>query len=187
MVVESKGVSGFPDRLREACGSDKPAQIAQKLGVPYQTIKNYLAGRLPAADVLVQIATSTNVSIHWLLTGEGPKNVDRDGDLANLDKGGKPGPKDREMVESLLAALKKSLKSEAGFGMSELPQLPPRDDSKLPDWLNTRVVLVALVGFVALAFLVGGIRSWSEEKPVSEIPTPTPSYSSQSVSSPGVL
>lgn len=66
----------FPDRLREACNSAEPAEIARKIGKPYQTVKNYLKGRLPEAEVLIDISNSTNVSIHWLLTGEGPKMRD---------------------------------------------------------------------------------------------------------------
>jgi transcriptional regulator with XRE-family HTH domain len=83
MIVESR--SDFQGRLKDACESEEPAEIARKLGIPYQTVKNYLGGRLPAADVLIRISDTTNVSIHWLLTGVGPKQVD---DLAV--SGGRP-------------------------------------------------------------------------------------------------
>jgi hypothetical protein len=64
-------------------------------------------------------------------------------------------------------------------------QLPPRDDSKLPDWLNIKLTLVVLIGLIALSFLVSGIRSRYEEKPVPEIQPPaSPSYAGQSTYSP---
>jgi len=60
----------FADRLKAACGTQEPAEIARRLGVSYVTVKNYLEGRLPAADVLITIARTTGVSLNWLLTGE---------------------------------------------------------------------------------------------------------------------
>lgn len=80
----------FGARLKEACASTKTAEIARKLEIPYQTVKNYLSGRLPAAEVLIAISSSTNVSIHWLLTGEGPKIlgpfIDSEVESENADK-----------------------------------------------------------------------------------------------------
>jgi len=46
----------------------------------------------------------------------------------------------------------------------------PRSDSKLPEWLSFKVVLVALVGLLGLAFLLSGITGQKEVKPGSEIP-----------------
>jgi len=67
--------AGFPERLVEACGTSEPARIGRMLEVSYQTAKNYLEGRLPAAEVLITIAASTGVSLNWLLTGQGPKHT----------------------------------------------------------------------------------------------------------------
>lgn len=76
-IVETK-VKGedFPNRLVEACGTSEPARIGRMLEVSYQTAKNYLEGRLPAAEVLITIASTTGVSLNWLLTGEGMKFMD---------------------------------------------------------------------------------------------------------------
>jgi len=65
----------FGKRLILAFNTDKPAEIARKLGITYQGAKNYLDGRVPAPDTLVEIARSTGYSIHWLLTGEGPETI----------------------------------------------------------------------------------------------------------------
>ncbi|HKQ06640.1 MAG TPA: helix-turn-helix domain-containing protein [Blastocatellia bacterium] len=80
----------FVTRLIEACGTDEPAEIQRKVGLSYQGAKNYLSGRLPKAEELMKIANSTDVSIHWLLTGEGPKErtivkAIKDG-VVNLDE-----------------------------------------------------------------------------------------------------
>ncbi|NNE98215.1 MAG: hypothetical protein HKN25_04260 [Pyrinomonadaceae bacterium] len=68
----------FIARLVEACGTNKPAEIAQLFNISYQAAKNYMAGRLPDTGVLLNIAENTSFSIHWLLTGEGKKFVEDD-------------------------------------------------------------------------------------------------------------
>ncbi|MCP9496262.1 MAG: helix-turn-helix domain-containing protein [Pyrinomonadaceae bacterium MAG19_C2-C3] len=63
----------FTKRFIAACGSSEPAEIARNLGIPYQSAKNYLQGRLPATEVLLTIVEKTGVSLDWLITGRGPK------------------------------------------------------------------------------------------------------------------
>lgn len=66
----------FSDRLVEAFGGASMAEIARRLELPHSTIRNYVQhNRLPSAEVLVTIANRTNVSLHWLLTGEGEKSA----------------------------------------------------------------------------------------------------------------
>lgn len=65
--------AGFVERLIEACGTSKPSEIQHLLGVSHQAAVNYLAGRLPSADILIQISDRTSLSIDWLLTGRGKK------------------------------------------------------------------------------------------------------------------
>lgn len=87
--------SNFSERLVEAFASDKPAEISKKLGITYQGAKNYLDGRIPAPDTLVEISRKTGYSIHWLLTGEGPKRTT----LTTTESEVRPSPK--ELLESL--------------------------------------------------------------------------------------
>jgi transcriptional regulator with XRE-family HTH domain len=48
------------------------ADIARRIGsYRHATIRNYFQGRLPAPEVLIKIANETNVSLNWLLTGDG--------------------------------------------------------------------------------------------------------------------
>ncbi len=63
----------FGERLRDAFGGARNAEIARKLKISEPAAKNYLEGRVPDAQTLIQIADLTNCSLHWLLTGEGPK------------------------------------------------------------------------------------------------------------------
>jgi len=63
----------FVSRLVEACGTSKPAAIAELLGMRYQSVRNYLKGRIPSAPVLVIISEKTLCSIDWLLTGRAKK------------------------------------------------------------------------------------------------------------------
>ena len=65
--------SGFAARFVEACGTSEPARIQRLLNISYQAAKNYLSGRLPDTKVLLLIAERTPYSLHWLLTGDGPK------------------------------------------------------------------------------------------------------------------
>ena len=72
----------FAERMPQAFDHAKMSEIARRLGVPHATIRNYFHGRMPAPEVLIKIASETNVSINWLLTGNGdmflgvPKHLD---------------------------------------------------------------------------------------------------------------
>ncbi|HYX71992.1 MAG TPA: transcriptional repressor LexA [Nitrososphaera sp.] len=72
-IIKEAGREGFGKRLREAFNNASNADIARKLGVSEPGVKNYLDGRIPPAATLIIISSLTNRSIHWLLTGEGPK------------------------------------------------------------------------------------------------------------------
>jgi SOS regulatory protein LexA len=61
----------FGDRLKAAFNTDEIAEIARKMSKSYQAVKNYVEGRIPSAEVLIEISNSTNCSIDWLLTGKG--------------------------------------------------------------------------------------------------------------------
>ena len=70
----SEDVSTFGDRLaraREFAGMTQ-AQLARRLGVKTATIKNWESDRSePRANRLQMLAGLVNVSIIWLMTGEG--------------------------------------------------------------------------------------------------------------------
>jgi phage repressor protein C with HTH and peptisase S24 domain len=66
----------FVERFVDACGTSKPAEIQRLLKMRYQTVRNYLEGRLPHTEVLIRISEQTSCSIDWLLTGRGKKFID---------------------------------------------------------------------------------------------------------------
>lgn len=70
----SNDAATFGDRLaaaRDACGLDQKT-LAQKLGVGLRTIEKWENDLTePRANKLQMLSGVTNVSIRWLLTGEG--------------------------------------------------------------------------------------------------------------------
>jgi Helix-turn-helix len=66
---------GFIGRFVEVCGTGEASEIQRLLNLPYQTVRNYLGGRLPNPDKLILISAVTGCSIDWLLTGRGEKLI----------------------------------------------------------------------------------------------------------------
>ena len=101
---------GLGDRLKEAFGTNSVQQIADRLKMSYQGVDHLIKGRRKFNDsLLLEISSLTGCSIHWLLTGEGSKNPTTVS-LTELSITSPLTKREREMVESLLAVLKKSLK-----------------------------------------------------------------------------
>jgi hypothetical protein len=74
--MSSLNLNNFGQRFAAVCGTAKPSQIQQLLGISYQAAKNYLCGRMPAPEMLILIQERTSCSIDWLLTGRGKPFVD---------------------------------------------------------------------------------------------------------------
>ena len=61
-------------RIVEAFGTDVQTHIADRVGGSLASVRLYVDGsRFPSIEFLVQAHRATGVSIHWLITGEGPK------------------------------------------------------------------------------------------------------------------
>lgn len=60
-------------RLRELIGDGSVNGFAKAVGLPTATIRQYLEGSIPGAEKAAQIAERCNVSLVWLITGDGPK------------------------------------------------------------------------------------------------------------------
>ena len=65
----------FGLRLKEAFNHASNTEIARSLGLSNSAITTYMDGRIPPAETLIEISRLTGCSIHWLLTGEGFKEV----------------------------------------------------------------------------------------------------------------
>ena len=61
----------FQERLKKMFNFATMADIARIIEVPHATVRNYFSGRLPAPEVLMKIANATNISLNWLLLGQG--------------------------------------------------------------------------------------------------------------------
>ena len=68
--------SALEQRIREAFNNQPTKEIADRLGLSYHAVRNYLRGRIPSGEKLIEISQLTGCSIHWLLTGEGTKRID---------------------------------------------------------------------------------------------------------------
>jgi transcriptional regulator with XRE-family HTH domain len=74
--LEAEFLAGLYSRIKEALKTEKPAEIARKLGIERQSVYKWRDGKNPPdLDRIIQIARVTNSSLHWLLTGIGPKTV----------------------------------------------------------------------------------------------------------------
>lgn len=47
--------------------------LAQTLGLPFRTWRDYEDGELMPAEVILRFIAETEANPHWLLTGEGPR------------------------------------------------------------------------------------------------------------------
>jgi transcriptional regulator with XRE-family HTH domain len=67
--------AGMWERIREALGAQTAPEVARALDLSRQTVYDWQKGKIPGLDTLVRIADLGNVSLHWLVTGEGPSSV----------------------------------------------------------------------------------------------------------------
>lgn len=118
-IVKTADRGGFGPRLREAFEGVSNAEIARRLKRSEPAIKNYIDGRIPTADGLVSIAHLTGCSVHWLLTGEGPKYVvDVEASSGPLfaigpaQESPKLTPAERKLIATLISVLERSLEGE---------------------------------------------------------------------------
>lgn len=73
------------ERLRtEMFGDRGKSRMARQLGIRPSTYDRYERDRVPPADLLVKISEVANVTLDWLITGEGPRRppqqLDREGE-----------------------------------------------------------------------------------------------------------
>jgi transcriptional regulator with XRE-family HTH domain len=74
-------LSAFFERLRLVLDdrSMSQADLARDLGVGVATVSEWFTrGRVPNGDVMLRLPLALEVDGHWLLTGEGPRELERD-------------------------------------------------------------------------------------------------------------
>lgn len=74
---QSAKIPGLFDRLLEAAEVANANQLATLVGMSATSIYQWKRGEnLPSIAELLEISRSKGVSLHWLLTGEGPKDLE---------------------------------------------------------------------------------------------------------------
>lgn len=63
--------SKLPDRIAQVRANRSQRQFARDLGVFQQNVNRYESGTTPHTDFLITLALKENVSIDWLLLGQG--------------------------------------------------------------------------------------------------------------------
>jgi hypothetical protein len=69
--TENRIAAGITERLNLVVRKGTAAEIARRSGVPYPSLRDALGGRQMRPAALVAIARTADVSLEWLLTGEG--------------------------------------------------------------------------------------------------------------------
>jgi transcriptional regulator with XRE-family HTH domain len=109
-------LSAFFERLRQLLDDRgmSQADLAREVGVGVATVSEWFTrGRVPNGDVMLRLPHALSVNGHWLLTGEGPRELDR--------RGGDPYLQGARDAVALLA---RSLE-EAGRRFGGPPGAPP--------------------------------------------------------------
>jgi transcriptional regulator with XRE-family HTH domain len=75
----------FGERLRHAFQGATNIEISEQLKVSKSAVSNYVGGRVPDSETLIEISRLTKCNLHWLLTGEGPIFLN-DREKFNIDK-----------------------------------------------------------------------------------------------------
>ncbi|MBF0212019.1 MAG: helix-turn-helix transcriptional regulator [Magnetococcales bacterium] len=68
-------IPGFLDRLMRIIDEESPHTWAGRIGIAKATMHGLLRDATPSSATLLKIAQRTNVSITWLLTGQGPERL----------------------------------------------------------------------------------------------------------------
>lgn len=75
---QSKAVhnsEGLWERIQQALGTSGVPETARVMGLTKPSVYDWQKGKMPGLDTLVKIARVANVSLHWLITGEGSRSV----------------------------------------------------------------------------------------------------------------
>jgi repressor LexA len=73
--LDSRQIFPVWERITEALGISSVNLISIRLDVARQSVYDWQKGKIPAMESLIRIAEVSRASIHWLVTGEGPRRV----------------------------------------------------------------------------------------------------------------
>jgi phage repressor protein C with HTH and peptisase S24 domain len=67
--------TSFADRLLEAVGDESIHAFSKKSGISDSSLRGYLKGAMPGADIALKIAEVAKVDLKWLIAGTGSKEI----------------------------------------------------------------------------------------------------------------
>ena len=145
-------MDNFSGRLGELVGGNRRlSAFARECGLPISTVRQYLDGSVPGMDKVVQIARAKNVSVHWLATGEGPRDIQPEGALylprterEHMDRSLQQGTILDEPTEDAIALPRLTIEGSAGHGL-----IPTREE--IEDYLSVSRRYLREVGINPLA------------------------------------
>lgn len=109
--VDSAGVW---ERVQQVLGTSNAPDIARMFEITKQSVYEWQRGNLPRLTILIEIAESRGVSLHWLITGKGPREI-----VGESDSGAAKavlirfGEADRQMVQKLAEEEGRTLPEQA--------------------------------------------------------------------------
>jgi phage repressor protein C with HTH and peptisase S24 domain len=65
----------FADRLLQAVGDESIHAFSKKSGISDSSLRGYLKGGMPGADIALKIAEVAKVDLKWLIAGTGSKEI----------------------------------------------------------------------------------------------------------------
>ena len=118
---------GFSERLQLIIGSDARTKFASKCGIGENSLRQYLSGSIPGIDKAVAIAKAGNVTLEWLITGNGPmRRGDADSDFAR---------------NYVLIPQMSHVEAAAGHGLEVISEEPDKMTAFRREWITNTMEL----------------------------------------------
>lgn len=100
------------ERIQDLLHLETAPEIARKLGLAPQSVYDWKKGKLPGLDTLLKICETGNASLHWLVTGQGPKRIDRATEIEPGEVAVFLGPREHQIIQKLAAESKREFEDE---------------------------------------------------------------------------
>jgi transcriptional regulator with XRE-family HTH domain len=148
--TKNESLADLASRILEATDSTNLSEAAKKLGVKLPTLWNWAHGRTQIPNsILEKIAKEYNVSLNWLLSGEGPKHVGTDKIPPEILEIAKAAKVRTDLIAALLSYIRTEVERQIEQ-VREDQRFDPREeiragrgpDEILRDWLKCEGVKV---------------------------------------------
>ena len=70
-----RDIGSFAERLVEAIGDESVNSFAKRCEISEGSVRNYLKGGLPGADIALKMSDAAGVDFLWLVSGRGNKDI----------------------------------------------------------------------------------------------------------------